>query len=88
MLAALRAITTSAAAMTLQVDSVYPGTAVARMLASRERVRSLAPEELNGEWEAVRKRLLWAAGLKDLQNAAPGQGYTGHAFSECLPARP
>ena len=64
------------------VDPVYPGTAVARMLASRERARSLAADELNGPWESVRKRLLWAAGLRDLTNVAPGQGYTGHAFND------
>ena len=65
-----------------QVDPTYPGTAVARMLASRERVRSLKPDELSGDWDSVRKRLLWAAGLKDLTNVAPGAGYTGHAFND------
>ena len=45
------------------VDPLYPGTAVARMNAMRERARSLTESELSGEWEAVRRRLLWAAGL-------------------------
>ena len=64
------------------VDPIYPGTSVARMLAARERVASLKPEELTGEWESVRQKLLWCAGLKDLQNVAPGNGYTGHAFND------
>merc|ERR1719271_2407464 len=64
------------------VDPVYPGTAVARRLAARERVGSLKPDELSGEWEEVRKRILWCAGLRDLQNVAPGAGYTGHAFND------
>lgn len=69
-------------AFAMQVDKLYPGTAVQRMLASRDRVAQLTPTDLNGEWEAVRKRLLWAAGLRDLTNARPGQGYTGHAFND------
>jgi len=52
------------------------------MLASRERVKSLTVKDLNGDWSEVRKRLLWAAGLKDITNAAPGMGYTGHAFND------
>ena len=70
----------SAAAM--QVDSMYPGTAVARMLAARERVRALKPEQLSGEWESVRQSLLYCAGLRDMKSAAPGSGYTGHAFND------
>ena len=58
----------------LPVDKLYPGTAVQRMLASRERVASLTVADLNQEWEQCRVRLLWAAGLRDLQNVAPGQG--------------
>merc|ERR1719443_2878814 len=52
------------------------------MLAARERASSLSAEDLSGEWEDVRQKLLWAAGLKDLQSAVPGQGYTGHAFND------
>jgi len=47
-----------------------------------QRVAQLTSEDLNGEWESVRKKLLWAGGLKDLPNASPGQGYTGHAFND------
>ena len=64
------------------VDPQYPGTAVARMMASRERARTLSPEVLSGEWESVRKKVLWAAGLKDLTDVPPGAGYTGHAFND------
>jgi len=63
------------------VDEKYPGTAVARMLAARERATSV-DGDLNGEWEPVRQKLLWAAGLRDLNNARPGAGYTGHAFND------
>jgi len=68
--------------MAMVVDPMYPGTSVARMLASRERVGSLKPEDLSTEWESVRQRLLWCAGLRDLRSASPGQGYTGHAFND------
>ena len=41
-------------------------------------MRSLTAEQLNGDWESVcRPAILWAGGLKDLRDAAPGQGYTG-----------
>ena len=63
-------------------DEEYPGTAVERMLAVRARVRSLGPADLTGEWESVRKRLLWAGGLRDLASARPGAGYTGHSFND------
>ena len=64
------------------IDQMYPGTAVTRMKASRERARSLKPQNLTGDWESVRRKILWAAGLKDLTNVAPGDGYTGHAFND------
>lgn len=63
-------------------DEEYPGTAVARLHAVRDRVKSLTEEDLNGNWEDVRRKLLWAGGLRDLPNAAPGQGYTGHSFND------
>lgn len=66
------------------VDPLYPGTAVARMNAMRERARSLTESELSGEWEAVRRRLLWAAGLRDLPTAIPGHGFTGHSFNDAI----
>jgi hypothetical protein len=66
------------------LDPEYPGTAVVRMNAIRERARSLTSEDLSGDWVAVRRRLLWAAGLKDLPSARPGEGYTGHAFNDAI----
>ena len=47
------------------VDKEYPGTAVERMLAVRNRVKELTTDDLNQEWEYVRKKLLWAGGLKN-----------------------
>ena len=66
------------------LDPEYPGTAVARMNSIRARARSLSTSELSGDWEGVRRRLLWAAGLKDLPTAQPGEGYTGHAFNDAI----
>jgi hypothetical protein len=66
----------------MTVDPQYPGTAVERMLAVRERVSRLTQDELNGRWEDVRRRILWAGGLRDLPNSMPGQGYTGHSFND------
>lgn len=63
-------------------DKEYPGTAVERMMAVRARVAQLAEEDLNGPWDDVRRKLLWAGGLRDLPDAVPGQGYTGHAFND------
>jgi hypothetical protein len=65
------------------VDPVYPGTAVERMLNIRARVFELADgNRLEEPWQDVRRHLLWAGGLKDLPNARPGEGYTGHAFND------
>eukprot|EP00927_Polykrikos_kofoidii_P021326 TRINITY_DN20210_c0_g1_i1.p1 TRINITY_DN20210_c0_g1~~TRINITY_DN20210_c0_g1_i1.p1 ORF type:complete len:307 (+),score=30.46 TRINITY_DN20210_c0_g1_i1:65-985(+) len=64
------------------IDVQYPGTAVARLRNIHERIKSLEPESLNGDWEDVRRKLLWVGGLRDLPDAAPGQGYTGHAFND------
>eukprot|EP00613_Pedinella_sp_CCMP2098_P005502 CAMPEP_0171601666 /NCGR_PEP_ID=MMETSP0990-20121206/5023_1 /TAXON_ID=483369 /ORGANISM="non described non described, Strain CCMP2098" /LENGTH=219 /DNA_ID=CAMNT_0012163795 /DNA_START=118 /DNA_END=777 /DNA_ORIENTATION=- len=61
------------------VDAEYPGTAVERMLSIRERARAA---KLTGDWETVRRQILFAGGLKDLPDAAPGQGYTGHSFND------
>jgi hypothetical protein len=30
----------------------------------------------------VRRRILWAGGLRDLPDSIPGQGYTGHSFND------
>ncbi len=67
----------------MTIDPKYPGTAVERMLNARQRVTQLAEgNELNGPWEDVRRRILWAGGLRDLPDAVPGQGYTGHSFND------
>lgn len=66
----------------MEIDAEYPGTAVERMMNIRERVRSLTSEQLNGDWNDVRRHLLWAGGLKDLPDALPGRGYTGHSFND------
>lgn len=69
-------------AATRDVDPQYPGTAVARMRNAVARAKALTEAELSGEWPEVRRRLLAAAGLRDLTNVPPGQGYTGHAFND------
>lgn len=64
-------------------DQEYPGTAVQRLKAVHERVSLIAADgTLNGPWEEVRRRILWAGGLRDLPDAVPGQGYTGHSFND------
>lgn len=55
------------------VDKEYPGTAVKRLRSVHKRVASLSEVDLNGDWEDVRRKLLWAGGLKDLPNSIPGQ---------------
>jgi len=65
-----------------EYDPVYPGTAVLRMNNARSRARSLTSDQLNGEWEHIRKNILWAGGLRDLTNVSPGLGYTGHSFND------
>lgn len=53
------------------------------MLNIRKRVEQLAEgDELNQPWQDVRRKILWAGGLKDLPDAVPGQGYTGHSFND------
>lgn len=64
------------------VDPEYPGTAVERMLAIRERARKLTSEQLSGDWDSVRVNVLTAGGLRDLRSARPGAGYTGHSFND------
>ena len=66
----------------MEIDQEYPGTAVQRMTNIRQRVRSLTFEQLHGDWESVRRSILWAGGMRDLTTAAPGQGYTGHSFND------
>jgi hypothetical protein len=56
------------------VDPEYPGTAVERLHAVQARVAQLAEgDDLNGRWEDVRRKILWAGGLRDLPDAIPGQ---------------
>lgn len=64
------------------IDLEYPGTAVERMMNARARLRELTEYDLNGPWDHVRRKILWAGGLRDLPNALPGQGYTGHSFND------
>eukprot|EP00808_Paulinella_micropora_P025778 g767.t1 len=65
------------------LDEEYPGTAVARLKAVHLRVAQLVQHgPIKGDWEDVRRKLLWAGGLKDLPNARPGMGYTGHSFND------
>jgi hypothetical protein len=64
------------------VDAEYPGTAVRRMRAAMERARGLTVDELSDTWPEVRRRVLWAAGLRDIEDAEPGRGYTGHSFND------
>ena len=71
----------SSVASSGKMDTDYPGTAVPRMEAIRERVRSLNFDSTLS-WEEQRKMILFAGGLKDLQSAVPGQGYTGHSFND------
>lgn len=75
-------MSTIASAATLEFDTEYPGTAVQRMRMARERVLSLTAEQLNGDWSDVRRNILWAGGLKDITDAPPGMGYTGHSFND------
>lgn len=69
-------------ASNLTIDNKYPGMSVERLTNARARIKSLHPTDLSGEWEDVRQKLLWAAGLKNLKNAQPGYGYTGHSFND------
>lgn len=67
----------------MHYDPEYPGTAVQRLKAVHERVRVISADgTLNGPWEEVRRRILWAGGLRDLPDAVPGKGYTGHSFND------
>ena len=63
-------------------DEEYPGTAVTRMLNIRSRVKSFTVDHLSGDWSNVRRSLLQAGGLRDLPDAEPGLGYTGHSFND------
>ena len=59
-------------------DKEYPGTAVQRLRAVHERVAILATDgTLDGPWEEVRRRLLWAGGLRDLPASDDGDARGG-----------
>ena len=61
----------------------YPGTAEERLQTCKNRAKGLTEDELSRDWETlVRPKLLWAAGLRDVRNVAPGKGYTGHCFND------
>jgi hypothetical protein len=64
------------------MDPEYPGTAVERMNYIREQVRSTPRTSFDADWEDCRRAILHAGGLKDLPNARPGHGYTGHSFQD------
>jgi len=59
---------------TSNVSPSLPGTATQRLEAARDRARSLNGK-LTGDWEGIRKQLLYAAGLADV-------GETSHCFSD------
>jgi len=80
--AGLGATMAAAEGEALEVDPEYPGTSVKRLRAIHERVKTLSTADLSGDWEEVRRKLLWAGGLKDLPSSRPGQGYTGHSFND------
>ncbi|KAL7515599.1 hypothetical protein ACHAXN_013363 [Cyclotella atomus] len=65
-------------------DAQYPGTALQRLASVHQRISQLVADNSlqNKPWTQVRRSLLWAGGLKDLPNAIPGQGYTGHSFND------
>ena len=49
----------SAASSSNNIDAEYPGTAVARMHAIRDRVKQLdSSSDLSGDWEDVRRKIL------------------------------
>ena len=75
---------TTAMTSDMLFDPKYPGTALQRLTNVHKRVKELAdnPSDLTGRWEDIRRQLLWAGGLRDLPDAVPGQGYTGHSFND------
>lgn len=65
----------SMAEQPVERDPQFPGTSMPRLKAITERVLSLPQSELDGPWPEVRRRLLWAGGLKDMPS-------TSHAFND------
>mmetsp|Transcript_22884 Transcript_22884/g.53559 ORF Transcript_22884/g.53559 Transcript_22884/m.53559 type:complete len:213 (-) Transcript_22884:229-867(-) len=67
----------------MEVDPEYPGTSVERLRNIHKRItEEVTSKDLSGDWEEVRRKILWAGGLKDLPNSVPGGGYTGHSFND------
>jgi hypothetical protein len=62
----------------------YSGTATERMNECKSRARRLTELELSKDWDSeVRPRLLYAAGLRDINAMSRvGTGYTGHCFND------
>ena len=48
----------------MEFDKEYPGTAVQRLNSVHERVKSLTSEQLSGDWQTVRRKLLWAGVMR------------------------
>ena len=69
---------------TMDYDVEYPGTSVRRLQAVQARVVTLVTNGalIDKPWDDVRRQLLWAGGLRDLPDASPGMGYTGHSFND------
>lgn len=69
---------------TMDYDVEYPGTSVRRLQAVQARVATLVTNGalIDKPWDDVRRQLLWAGGLRDLPDASPGMGYTGHSFND------
>ena len=65
-----------------EILDLYPGTALTRMENARDRAASLTEDQLSRDWSSVRALPLWAAGLRDLTDVAPGAGNTGHCFND------
>jgi hypothetical protein len=78
----VRAFASSGDAMADATLAAYPGTALTRMENARARASSLTESDLSQDWDQVRGKLLWAAGLRDLRDVAPGAGNTGHCFND------
>jgi len=58
------------------VDTLYPGTAVERLIHVTDRIKSIPDDSLvDRPWREIRERLLWAGGLKVDRS-------TSHAFND------
>jgi len=72
-------MTTLASAKT---NETYVGTAIERTANARARAKAL-DGALDGDWDAsTRPKLLRAAGLREINDVAPGKGNTSHCFND------